>query len=390
MPIDDLAILTGQEVLNNSTRTVEQVDPLFQRSWRTLQSDLSQYSQLLEGQGYTFNAIPNPVTPIAHAKSPLLPMVISIIPPAYYPTGQTRTIAISAPQTAPVQLEGFTESVRRRELESGFDPRNPNLGSVVARTERIINATPNTLQNVEVPVNTPAGQESQVRRTQQFLQDTHARYATFQQASVSARSRLQDAQSEIVLDRAEIRDTQGQKADVNRARQQVVGSDLDNLRQQAERLLDLPPLLMYVNPSSMSLSHDFIVSDGNRSREGYIVEFWGQQQPKLQLSGEIGAFWTHTTNASGKATGGLSVRYRRGSFAYQNFMQLFQTYKSNGYLYTQDTKRIGLVGSVNLFYDGTIYTGSFDTLTITHSEDKPFTLSYQIGFTVRYVQDLQR
>lgn len=398
--ISDLALLTGQEVLENETTsgfTEEQREqfnrslrPQYLKSWSKLQSDIGEYANLVEGEGYSFNAISSPVDAVAHANTPLLPLLIQIVPPRYYPTGQTRTLEIPSPQNAEVRLEGFTEAIRRREFNN--DPRNPRFAGVSRRVGRIINATPDTTITVEVPELTPQGAEAQVERSRSFLQNTHDRYRAFQEQGRKARRRLEEKNTTIREDKPEVADPSANNAHVARARQEQVSGDLDYLRQQAEQLLDLPPLFMYVNPSTFSLSHEFIVSDGNKTRNGHTVEFWGEQLPTLSLSGEVGAFWTDYTNARGEQTGGLSLRYRKGSYAYQNFLSLFAAYRNNGYLFTQENQgavRIATVGSVNLFYDGSIYTGSFDSLSITHEEDKPFSLSYQMQFTVRFLQDLR-
>jgi hypothetical protein len=393
--LSELALLTGSDILDREARDEarfavdEAVLQRFDRAWTTTRSSLAQYSRLVEGQGYEFNSITNPVTPVGHAKSPLLPLLIQVVPPDYYPTGQTRTIEISSPQNAPVRLEEFTETIKRRAFNN--DPRDQRFEGSSRTVERIINATPDSTITVDVPELTPSGAEAQVRRTQSFLQTTQERYRAFQTQGRAAQLELAN-KAPIREDKAEVEDPTGQNANVKRARQEQVSGDLDYLRQQALQLLDLPPLFMYVNPTTFSLSHEFIASDGNRSRNGYIVEIWGEQLPKISMSGEVGAFWTDTKNAAGQKTGGLSVRYRKGSYAYQNFLSLYQIYRNNGYLYTQKKEgavRIGLVGSVNLYYDGTIYTGSFDSLQITHSEDKPYTLSYQFSFTVRFRQDFR-
>jgi len=395
--LDELAVLTGQQALNAQAdegldpRTRDALDRNAQatlsRSWRKTRSVLSEYASLISGQGYEFNALSSPVDAVAHAKPALLPLFIQIIPPDYYPTGQTRTIEIFSPQTSDTQLTGFVERIRQRGFST--DPRNPVFTGGVTEVDRIVSTSPNVNQTVQVPELTPDDQVSQVRRTRDFLATTQQRYRDFQTGSRTAARDLEERTQPIVEDRAEIEDTPGKNAEIRRARKENISSDLESLRQQALKLLALPPVLMYVNPNALTTSKEFIVSDGNRTREGYTVEFWGEQQNKLSLSGEIGAFWTHGTSPSGQPTGGLTVRYRKGSFAYQNFLSLILAYRNNGYLYSQsEVTRIASVGSVNLFYDGTLYTGSFDTLSINHSEDKPFSLTYQIGFTVRYTQKL--
>lgn len=392
--LDDLAVLTRSEALekqatgNLTNKQLQRLDKntrqTLARSWRRVRADITRYAELVSGQGYSFDSIASPVDPVAHAKTPLLPLFIQIIPPALYPTGQTRTVEIPSPQTSTTSLTGFQERIRQRSFSQ--DPLNPNFTGQVNTVDRIVAVTPEVNITVEVPELTPDDEVSQIQRSQAFLQNTQQRYLDFQTNRQASQRALEDQQP-VRLDKQEVEDTVGKNEDVKRARKERIAPDLDSLRQQALQLLDLPPLLMYVNPSTFSNTKEFVVSDGNRTRNGYSVEFWGEAMPKLSMSGTVGAFWVDTERDGG---GGLAVRDRLGSFAYQNFMQLYQTYRNNGYLYTRRNKddaiRIATVGSVNLFYDNTIYTGSFDQLSITHSEDAPFTLSYQFQFTVRYTQ----
>jgi hypothetical protein len=65
-------------------------------------------------------------------------------------------------------------------------------------------------------------------------------------------------------------------------------------------------------------------------------------------------------------------------------------YKNNGGVWFPDpisrsskARNLSLVGSVYLYYDHTLYIGSFDTFSLTESETSPFTLEYSFAFTVR-------
>lgn len=401
---DILGVLLGQE---------RREDPVVreQRSFARARSTVQDYYRLMSGSGYDFYAEPSPVSAVAHAKRPLIPMMISIVPPDNYPTGETTTREIPSPSTAEISLTTLQERVAPATISPRRITRVVPVDSQVAEEvgqlrdslegttgqERLdIEAQINSLLaqvptvEVEVPQSTPQGREDQVRRTQEYLDSLRDRYDDFQRASRSSRDRLSQINTPITGPNSrERRDPWAPLADIDDERKRRVVADLLYLREQALVMKELPPLFMYVNPNTFGLSKDHIVSDGSQVRDGFTVEFWGQQQISISASGSVGAFYVDTTDRLGRKSGGLAVSARRGSYAYQQFMSLFQIYRNNAYIYNMD-RRIALVGSVSLFYDGVIYTGSFNSLSINHSEDTPFSFNYSFDFTVRYKEDYRR
>ena len=163
-----------------------------------------------------------------------------------------------------------------------------------------------------------------------------------------------------------------------------------------QRMQQTPPLKMLVNPQSFKLSANKIVADSEWGRNGPIIEHWGEQQDKLEISGKVAAFYSldMTGNGSGSGAGaspGITRIARQYSTAYQNFLSLWLLYKNNGGIYLTDfieskTSRrtnLSVVGSIYVYYDGIIYIGSFDSLNLTESETAPYTLDYNFTFTVR-------
>jgi hypothetical protein len=89
---------------------------------------------------------------------------------------------------------------------------------------------------------------------------------------------------------------------------------------------------------------------------------------------------------------GLTRVARQYSASYQNFLGLYLLYRNNGGLYVNslaDTlktnllARLSLVGSIYIYYDNTLYIGSFDTFDVTENDSAPYSLEYNIEFTVR-------
>lgn len=159
---------------------------------------------------------------------------------------------------------------------------------------------------------------------------------------------------------------------------------------EIEKIKNTPPLRLLVNPQSFKVSSDKIVSDSNWTRNGPIIEHWGDGQDKIEASGKVAGFYSIDVNNA--ATPGLSRTAKHYSAAYQNLLSLYLLYKNNGSLFlnlaqitgnTNEINRLSVVGSIYLYYDGILYFGSFDNFNITESDSSPFTLEYNFQFTVR-------
>lgn len=164
-----------------------------------------------------------------------------------------------------------------------------------------------------------------------------------------------------------------------------------------DRMRTTPPLRLLVNPTSFKISSEKVVSDGNFTREGPIIEHWGEQQDKMSLSGKVAAFFAidsvPSSNQENMGGGpGLTRVARQYSASYQNFLSLYLLYRNNGGLYvnsladslkTNLLARLSLVGSIYIYYDNTLYIGSFDTFDVTENDSAPYSLEYNIEFTVR-------
>jgi hypothetical protein len=161
-------------------------------------------------------------------------------------------------------------------------------------------------------------------------------------------------------------------------------------------MANTPPLRLLVNPASFKVGNEKILNDGNFTRTGPIVEHWGDGQDKIDASGKIGAFYCADVTGVGsdplQESGGpgLTRTARTFSAAYQNFLSLYQIYRNNAGIHIDDTvdpgagkKNLVMLGSVYIYYDHTLYIGSFDSFTVTESDTAPFTLEYSFQFTTR-------
>jgi len=219
-----------------------------------------------------------------------------------------------------------------------------------------------------------------------FLESLKSRYETLRTQGRASDVDFDDQLLDVTKRRARIVDAFAEESESIRE-ERVIGANEASLRRQVQVFKALPPLVMYINPRTFNLSYEHLISDGNRGRNGYIIEHWGLNQPTLSMAGEIGAYYVTSVGNNGQATGGLTRKHRRGSAAYQHFMSLYHAYRNNGTLFNNDG-RMSLIGAVKIFYDNTIYTGSFNSFTIEEDESKPYTLSYTLEFTIRFEEKI--
>ena len=146
---------------------------------------------------------------------------------------------------------------------------------------------------------------------------------------------------------------------------------------------------MLVNPNSFKVSSEKICNDGNWTRNGPVIEHWGEGQDKIAGSGKIAGFYAlDMQNANSP---GLTRTARNWSMAYQNFMSLFMLYRNNGGLYLNNATSgskdnhtlLSVVGSIYIYYDGVLYIGSFDSFNLSEADTSPHTHDYDFAFTVR-------
>lgn len=148
---------------------------------------------------------------------------------------------------------------------------------------------------------------------------------------------------------------------------QKVAQDMAN---QLNRILNVPPLTLYINPTQLQTSYTKVQQYTDRSRYGLIYHTWGEEQPKLSVSGKIGAFLAGKAGSATNVADGVQFASKRNSASFQQLMNLMVFYKNNGYI--QDT--IGkaatpqMVGIVSIEYDQNTYLGYFDSFTWGYTE----------------------
>jgi hypothetical protein len=179
--------------------------------------------------------------------------------------------------------------------------------------------------------------------------------------------------------------------------QTELGQKLQKAQRQAiaeaqaviEGMKNLPPLRLLVNPQQFGVKGSKIVSDGNWTRRGPVIEHWGDEQDTISASGKVAAFYT--------AEMGLSRTTRQFSASWRNLQSLYFLYKNNGGAYLKDpfdpsgqTQRLTYVGSIYIYYDGILYVGSFSNFNLTEADTAPFSVEYSFEFNVRAAFILDR
>jgi hypothetical protein len=165
---------------------------------------------------------------------------------------------------------------------------------------------------------------------------------------------------------------------------------------QVERILNAPPLTLFVNPSELSVSYSTIQQFSNRSREGILFERWGEGLPTLSISGSTGVFMAaaNAADAFGGQTetaspSGAQFAAKRDSAAFQNFTALYQFYRNNGYIYDTIGKSEAhlMIGSVAIDYDQWTYVGHIDSFDYSYQEGSPLRIEWSMEFTATRMYD---
>ena len=159
---------------------------------------------------------------------------------------------------------------------------------------------------------------------------------------------------------------------------------------QLNRILNVPPLTLYINPTSFAVNYNKIQQYQDKSRSQYIYQSWGEEQPKMSVSGRIGAYLCGRNGTVANVADGVQFASKRDSASFQQLMNLLMFFKNNGYI--QDT--LGgalapqLVGIISIEYDQNTYLGSFDSFTWGYTETaQNGGVEFSFEFTVSQMYD---
>lgn len=167
---------------------------------------------------------------------------------------------------------------------------------------------------------------------------------------------------------------------------------------QFQLILNAEPLVLLVNPTEMSITYTKIQSYQSRTRVGYVFEAWGEDQPTISFSGTTAGFVAGSIgqppslNAVITETNGISgyqAAARRDSAAWQNFANLYQFYRSNGYIYDTIGKSEAhlFIGQVAIDYDQVTYVGHIENFSFSFDAEMPHRVEFSMEFKVSRMYD---
>lgn len=155
-----------------------------------------------------------------------------------------------------------------------------------------------------------------------------------------------------------------------------------DIAQQLSAAVNTPPLVLLINPTTLSIARNKVQQFQERSRHGYIFQAWGEEQPKLSITARCGAF------VSGGR--GVQIASKRDSLAWQNLMNAFHFYQNNGYVYDTVGKSYAnlLVGALSIHYDGWVYYGHMESFTYSYDDEHMHGgIEFSIEFTASAILD---
>lgn len=163
-----------------------------------------------------------------------------------------------------------------------------------------------------------------------------------------------------------------------------------DIANQLNRILNIPPLTLYINPTSFGVNYNKVQQYSERSRTQYIYQAWGEEQPKLSISGRIGAFLCGKATQNATAPSGVQFASKRDSASFQQLMNLLTFFKNNGYIQDTIGKTIApqLIGILSIDYDQMTYLGYMDSFNWGYTETaQNGGLEFSFEFTVTQMYD---
>jgi hypothetical protein len=161
---------------------------------------------------------------------------------------------------------------------------------------------------------------------------------------------------------------------------------------QLRRLLDTPPLVLLINPSSFSTQYAKIAQFQERSRYGYIYQAWGEELVKLSISCRVGAFTTGKSNPSQtNVPSGVQFASKNDSAAFQQLMAMMTIFQSSAYIVdtVQGSRANYMVGNIAIEYDQNVYVGHMDSFSYNYDEmEQNGGMKFDIDFTVIRTYDV--
>ena len=166
---------------------------------------------------------------------------------------------------------------------------------------------------------------------------------------------------------------------------------------QVRQMLSTPPLTLLVNPQNLAITYTKKQAYQDRNRHGYIFQSWGEDLPKLSISGKTGAFYAGASSDRVDERGftsspsGVQWINRRDSASWQNLTSLLLIYRNNGIIYDLLGKSQAhqWIGYIEISYDQWIYQGHFESFQYSFTEEtQNGGIEFSFEFSVSHIFDV--
>jgi len=190
---------------------------------------------------------------------------------------------------------------------------------------------------------------------------------------------------------------------------QAAVSDLaqaQNVIVQLNKVLATPPLTLLVNPEQLTITYTKKQIYTDRNRFNHIFQSWGEDQPRLSVTGKSGGFLVGTPAGAGTfdktidgivpsdndEVSGYQYASKWDSIAWQNLMSLFAFYRNNGYIYDSGGRPKSeahlFIGNIEIAYDQWVYVGNFENFSYQYTEMKQHgAIEFSFEFVVSFMFD---
>lgn len=172
---------------------------------------------------------------------------------------------------------------------------------------------------------------------------------------------------------------------------------------QIDTIFNTPPLVLLINPNNMSIQFNRLHQFTERTRYGYIYQVWGEDQPRLSISGTTGAWISGAApndiqraavaannRGQNSSVSGVQWASKQDSASWQNLMSLFGFYMNNGYIFDTVGKSYAhhFVGAIAIKYDHWVYIGNINNFNFGYEEAKQYGgMAFNFDFTVTQMFD---
>lgn len=151
-----------------------------------------------------------------------------------------------------------------------------------------------------------------------------------------------------------------------------------------------PPLVLLINPDTLDLKFVPKITEArvrwtDRRDSGYILQAHHDELDMLSASGRSAMFYTNR---------GITSSERARTVGWENIQHLLAIYRNNGMNFNpkpgrRGTNLIQSVGRVLIVYDEVIYRGSFESFSLTETEEKQFNVDFNFDFKVSRMTNIR-